>query len=394
MVAWDTGNLSELVEHGVTGLLVDSLPGLVQALRDVPRIDRRRCREAAERHSARATADRYVSTYQALARRHRAPRPLVAHVEVVDTLSRLAALPWSSLEARGGGSVFLRRSWLLTWARVYRPELRVLALWRGDRLDGLLPLTLQNGALLPLGAPSSDRHGALLAGPPLEDAARLLQAATRLPGWSSLTLPCLPAGDPLLHAPIAAGLPDDTADHEVSPVLPLPPDDPWRHVPKRIRANLRTARNRLAREHHARWSLAGPDDLDPRLDALFALHQARWSARSEAGVLHDPHVQAHLRLAAHALCAEGMLRLHVLEIDGAPAAALLGFHHGRTFHYYIGGFDPRFASLSPGALAIARAIGGAASEGAVLFDFLRGSEPYKTRWGAEERPLHRRLIRA
>jgi CelD/BcsL family acetyltransferase involved in cellulose biosynthesis len=65
----------------------------------------------------------------------------------------------------------------------------------------------------------------------------------------------------------------------------------------------------------------------------------------------------------------------------------------RRCYYYIGGFDPRFAALGPGTLLIAHAIEQARLEGAAAFDFLRGAEPYKYRWGAASRPTFQLLLR-
>jgi CelD/BcsL family acetyltransferase involved in cellulose biosynthesis len=62
-------------------------------------------------------------------------------------------------------------------------------------------------------------------------------------------------------------------------------------------------------------------------------------------------------------------------------------------YFYIGGFDPDRAALSPGALLLGHAIEAAVREGAVAFDFLRGREAYKLRWGARDTHTHRRRLR-
>jgi CelD/BcsL family acetyltransferase involved in cellulose biosynthesis len=54
---------------------------------------------------------------------------------------------------------------------------------------------------------------------------------------------------------------------------------------------------------------------------------------------------------------------------------------------YIGGFDPRWSALSPGTLLLGHAIEQATAEGAAAFDFLRGAEAYKYRWGAIDEPM-------
>lgn len=61
---------------------------------------------------------------------------------------------------------------------------------------------------------------------------------------------------------------------------------------------------------------------------------------------------------------------------------------------YIGGFDPDFAKLSVGTLAIGHAIEEAMREGAGTFNFLRGAEPYKAYWGADDHYVYSRKLTA
>jgi CelD/BcsL family acetyltransferase involved in cellulose biosynthesis len=87
-----------------------------------------------------------------------------------------------------------------------------------------------------------------------------------------------------------------------------------------------------------------------------------------------------------------VLRLYGLRLGGAAVAALYAMQaHGRAY-YYAGGFDPALGALSPGTMAVGHAIEEAVREGCREFDFLRGREGYKYRWGAEDRPTYRRCL--
>jgi GNAT acetyltransferase-like protein len=72
-------------------------------------------------------------------------------------------------------------------------------------------------------------------------------------------------------------------------------------------------------------------------------------------------------------------------------ASFHGFTHPeagkKRGYYYLGGFDPAFAQLSVGMLMIDHAVRDAIRDGAVKFDFLRGREAYKYRWGRRTVPL-------
>jgi CelD/BcsL family acetyltransferase involved in cellulose biosynthesis len=61
----------------------------------------------------------------------------------------------------------------------------------------------------------------------------------------------------------------------------------------------------------------------------------------------------------------------------------------QAVRYYLGGFEPAYARASVGALVVAHALAEAQRHGAREFDFLRGREPYKYAWGAQDRPLLR-----
>ena len=132
------------------------------------------------------------------------------------------------------------------------------------------------------------------------------------------------------------------------------------------------------------------------LEVVFAefvhLHRQRWAARGEPGMLAEPLLAFHGEVARR-LQQDGLLRLYVLYLGRDPAAAFYGFHAMRRTVYYLGGFEPRFARYSPGALVIGHAVEQAIVEDhAAELDFLRGAEAYKYAWGAVDEPVHRLVL--
>jgi glycosyltransferase involved in cell wall biosynthesis len=68
VVAFRVGALPEVVDHGVTGYIVDDLAEMAEALRMVDHIDSETCRAVArERYDIRRSTRQYVSLYQQLA---------------------------------------------------------------------------------------------------------------------------------------------------------------------------------------------------------------------------------------------------------------------------------------------------------------------------------------
>lgn len=70
VIAWPRGAVPEIVEPGMTGLLVDTVDAALAALEEAPRLDRARVRARfEERFSAERMARDYLSVYRALGRR-------------------------------------------------------------------------------------------------------------------------------------------------------------------------------------------------------------------------------------------------------------------------------------------------------------------------------------
>jgi glycosyltransferase involved in cell wall biosynthesis len=67
VIARNRGAMPELIDHGVTGFLVDNLDGAVEAVERIDEIDRAACRAAvAARFTVDHMADRYISLYREL----------------------------------------------------------------------------------------------------------------------------------------------------------------------------------------------------------------------------------------------------------------------------------------------------------------------------------------
>lgn len=69
IIAYPRGSVPEVVEHGVTGFIVEDVEGAVEAVNHIHLIDRRRCRQRfEERFSANRMSENYVRMYEALMR--------------------------------------------------------------------------------------------------------------------------------------------------------------------------------------------------------------------------------------------------------------------------------------------------------------------------------------
>ena len=326
------------------------------------------------------------------------------HVEEITAAEELALLvpEWRRLwQLAPDATPFQTPAWLIPWWRHFgQGELVVLAARESGRLVALLPLYVYDEPplrkLLPVGIGNSDWLDALcLPGRERELAGALLAAiAARAGRFDVCDLLPLPPGSPLLEAAVD-GLADERLALEPCPVLRLAAagDELEACLPTPRRRELRYYRRRAEAAGRLRFETATPATLRELLEAFCALHAARWSRRGLPGVLADEAVRAFHDEAAPALMAEGLLRLHALCLDERIVAVLYGLLAKGRFLFYLSGFDPDLAGLGLGSLVIGHAIEQAAREEAREFDFLRGREAYKYRWGAQNRPSYGRRLR-
>jgi glycosyltransferase involved in cell wall biosynthesis len=67
VIAYSRGSVPEVLEHGVTGWIVEGIEEAVQAVERVPALSRARCRQVfEERFSASRMAQDYVKLYRRL----------------------------------------------------------------------------------------------------------------------------------------------------------------------------------------------------------------------------------------------------------------------------------------------------------------------------------------
>ena len=159
-------------------------------------------------------------------------------------------------------------------------------------------------------------------------------------------------------------------------------------LPGKQRHELRRKARKLARDAgELRMVDVAPEDVVERLDAFFDMAAENESAK--AGFFRKGPMREFFRELAREFVEERIFRLHLLDVGGRPGAATISLVHGREWGLYNSAFDPALRMLAPGMVQVGQLIETAASEGHTVFDLLRGDEPYKYRFGAEDRRLRR-----
>jgi len=98
-----------------------------------------------------------------------------------------------------------------------------------------------------------------------------------------------------------------------------------------------------------------------------------------------PDVCGFFKMIAVFFHEKGWLRFRAAFVNAQPIAALFAFAFKRRIYLYNTGFEPEYGDLSPGIVTIGLDIKDAIDEGFKVYDFLRGGEEYKFRFGAQER---------
>ncbi len=208
------------------------------------------------------------------------------------------------------------------------------------------------------------------------------------PQWESMNLCNIPAASPsrkiLSQEAEKRGFSLQEIVMEVCPIIELP------STFEEYLANINSKQRREIKRKLRRANGAGVelvavqpgDDIAQHVDSFLQLLQQ--STLEKQAWLNDNRRTLFHDVARTALEA-GTLQLLFLEVDGRQAATLFNLDYkGRTWVYNSGLHAHTFSNLSLGVVITAKAIELAIENGNTTFDFLRGNETYKYRFGAKD----------
>ncbi len=218
----------------------------------------------------------------------------------------------------------------------------------------------------------------------------------QFPHWTLLELCNIPAASPsrtiLDQLAQKNGLNSVETISEVCPIIQLP--DTFEAYLDSLDSKQRREVNRKLRRAagaDVTIHIVGPeDDLASEVAAFLDLLQKStfekrdWLTDGRRAVFHE---------TAQSALANGTLQLMFAEVDGQKAAALFNFDYQDRIWVYNSGLDPSaFGALSLGVVLTAKAIEHAIENGRSQFDFLRGNETYKYRFGAKDTEIYKITI--
>jgi CelD/BcsL family acetyltransferase involved in cellulose biosynthesis len=176
------------------------------------------------------------------------------------------------------------------------------------------------------------------------------------------------------------------------PYIPLPGD--WEtylaSIDKKQRHEIRRKIRRAeSAEVPVRWYIVDDEaKLDAEIDAF--LHLMGQDEEKQAFLTDLMRTQ--MRAVVNAAFRENWLQLAFLEIDGVKAAGYLNFDYGDHIWVYNSGLDYDFGYYSPGWVLLGYLLEWANVNKRQAFDFMRGDEDYKYRFGGVDRFVIRAQI--
>jgi CelD/BcsL family acetyltransferase involved in cellulose biosynthesis len=126
-------------------------------------------------------------------------------------------------------------------------------------------------------------------------------------------------------------------------------------------------------------ALAGP------MTDFFRLHAQRWAADGGSQGIKGKGVESFHRDATQLLAERGRLRLYTMKVGERAVASVYGILHRDTFIYFQSGYDPAWRGKSVGLVLVGETFKDAIEAGLSEYDFLRGTETYKSDWTTKQR---------
>jgi CelD/BcsL family acetyltransferase involved in cellulose biosynthesis len=331
-----------------------------------------------------------------------------------NALSKFSA-DWNHLLKQSVSPVpFLTPEYLAAWWETkgggewpQESELVLVAAFEGDTLTGIAPLfAAQNQAGTPalmfVGTIEVSDFLDVIVTPEnlpafLSGLLDFLVESPDLPNWEVLDLANLLADSPTLPALQAEaerrGWTYEQTRLQPSPVITLPGDFETylAGIDKKQRHEIRR-KLRNAEADPVEPGLTIVDDpakLDAEVDAFIEM-MAQDPAKK--AFLTDA-MRQHIHNTARVALENGCLHLAFYTLGGEKAAANFSFLWNNRVWLYNSGWDWEFRSFSPGWLLLANLIRWATENGISAFDFMRGDEDYKYKFGGVDRYVERVVIK-
>ena len=308
---------------------------------------------------------------------------------------------WTALLKRSkSDTVFLTWEWMYTWWECFKEnkQLFVLTVYdENENLVGIAPLCMDKKKIggitvlhylrflgtMPI---SSDHLDFILyQGREKEVLETIVEYLFQENTWDLCILSNIPSTSLTgkLLKEIMGKRPFQSEISQVCPYIPLPTriEDFQSSLSGNMRNTIKRRRRNLQKKYNSfefvTWE--NPDEIDGAMEKMFELHEKRWMVVRHRGNFARNDVRGFHKKIAGMFLNSDMLRLYFLRVQGKDVAALYTFKYNNKLFYYQGGWVPELSGDNVGSILTTLVIEDAINNGYSEYDFLRGTEDYKTR---------------
>lgn len=319
----------------------------------------------------------------------------ITTTEEFETLS----VAWNDLLKKSEiRSVFLTWEWLYTWWEHFsaRGELRLITVWREDKLAAIAPLMLLRkrkwGLNLKLLAniayTSTDISGFIVAQGDDEAALKLCEAISQSRDeWQVFEMAEASLGNSccMQHTGCFPSS-EFSIRNEKSVHLFIPFEKDWETFYNSQSKNLKQDHKRkfarLKKEGvNLQYRIYGGKDIQPKhLQEIYKINEFG----NFPDTYRSPTAKKFHQKLVERMQEAGYLELSFLNLDGVPVAFRYGFIFDNHYEDWRLGYDSRYAAYSPGTLLLFFTAQDKLERGLKGIDLLRGLEEYKRRWKVQE----------
>jgi len=316
--------------------------------------------------------------------------------EIVASDARLAEIgpAWNNLWRRSNGLIFQSHDWIAAWWKTVpgreRRQLRIGLIWRGEDLLAVLPLAIQyrkGMRFLEWAANDCSDYADVLLAPHCPQGAltTLWQQAVSLGGFDLYFLNRLRPDAvfrAVLDGPDGPRLPANHRQEICSQVAgDWTSGTQWFEAQaKKTRQNYRRGRKALEESGTLVFRLLPLDEPVAPVLALLADLKRKWLLRNERESSLFEEGAPALPALVQVLVEAGVLRVFVLECDGAVIAISVNFVQRGTLMAFLTTYDPDFERGSPGMILLMDYVQWSIDQGLSMVDFLCGEEPFKQKF--------------
>ena len=282
-------------------------------------------------------------------------------------------------------------------------QLLLVAGFDDEKLVGIAPLFLANNhldkpSLLFVGAVEVSDFLDFIARPEdlpefIQGLMDFLKSDPSLPNWDCLDFHNIleesPSLEILKQQADQRGWNHQQTLLQPAPYIPLPADyDSYlASIDKKQRHEIRRKLRNLTQSSHLE-ALEIVEDLHLLAEETQSFINLMAQDPNKRDFLRAP-MQQHLHNTAQVAFNAGWLQLAFLTLDGKKAAANMAFKYHDRLLLYNSGWEWAFRDFSPGWVLLARLIQWSIENDVKEFDFMRGDERYKYKFGAVDRHVFR-----